>query len=148
MGDIIYKYINYKDEKFKQVINLRYCILFEPFNKIEKYEYDELDEISLHLVALDKDKVLGYSRMTNIKGKGKITNVAVSLDYINRGIGLKMMKKHILKAEEDKMSYVSLNARLDTVNFYKKVGFECEGEIFISDKSGLYLQKMYMNFQR
>jgi predicted GNAT family N-acyltransferase len=146
MGDIIYKYINYKDEKFKQVINLRYCILFEPFNKIEKYEYDELDEISMHLVALDKERVLGYSRMTNIKGTGKITNVVVSLECINRGIGLDMMKKHINKAKEANMSYVSLNARLDTVNFYKKVGFECEGDIFISDRSGLYLQKMHMNF--
>lgn len=87
MEHIKYKYINYKDKKFKQVINLRYCILFEPFNKIEKYEYDELDEISSHLVALDKDKVLGYSRMTNINGKGRITNVVVSLDHVNRGIG-------------------------------------------------------------
>jgi len=145
MGEIIYKYIDYKDEKFKQVMYLRYYILFEPYNKIKKYEYDEVDDISLHLVALHKDKVIGYSRMTNINGEGNITNVLVSLEYVNRGIGFEMMKKHIIKAKEDNMSYIHLNARLDTVNFYKKVEFQCEDKIIISERSGLPLQKMYIN---
>lgn len=57
-----------------------------------------------------------------------------------------MMKRHIIKAKEDNMSYVSLNARVDTINFYKKVGFKIKEEVFISDKSGLPLQKMYINF--
>ena len=71
MDEITYKYISYKSEEFKQVINLRYSILFEPYSKIKKYEYDELDYISLHLVALDKEKVAGYSRMTNVNGDRK-----------------------------------------------------------------------------
>ena len=146
MEKIIYKYINYKDEKFKQVMYLRYYILFEPYNKIKKYEYDELDNISVHLVALDKDKVIGYSRMTNTHGEEKITNVLVSLEYVKRGIGLEMMKKHIIKAKEDNISYIYLNARLDTVNFYKKVGFQCEDIIRISARSGLPLQKMYISY--
>jgi len=145
MGDIIYKYINFKDEKFKAVSKLRYDILFKPYNKIEKYEYDEFDDISLHLVAIDKDNVAGYSRMTNIKGRGKITNVFVCVEYINKRIGFEMMKTHICRAKDDNMSYIYLNSRLDTVNFYKKSGFQCEGEIMISKRSGLELQKMYMN---
>lgn len=147
MEEIIYKYINYNDEKFKQVMYLRYYILFEPYNKIEKYKQDELDDISDHLVALDKDKVIGYSRMTNINGEGKITNVLVSLEYVNRGIGLEMIKKHIIKAKEDNISHMYLNARLDTVNFYKRAGFQCEDKIIISKKSGLPLQKMYIDFK-
>lgn len=146
MKEIIYKYIDCKDEKFKQVMHLRYYILFEPYNKIKKFEYDELDDISLHLVALDKDKVIGYSRMTNTNGEGKITNVLVSLDYVNRGIGFQMMKKHITKAKEDNISYIHLNSRLDTVNFYERVGFRCEDEISISDRTGLPLQKMYISY--
>ena len=145
MEEIIYKYINYKSKEFKQVIDLRYSILFEPYNKIEKYEYDELDDISLHLVALDKEKVVGYSRMTNVNGEGKITNVVVSSEYINRRIGFEMMKKHIIKAKEYSMSCLYLNARLDTIEFYKKVGFQCQDKIKISEKSGLPLQNMYIN---
>lgn len=144
MGEIIYKYIDYKSEKFKQVINLRYSILFEPYNKIKKYKYDELDDISLHLVALDKEKIVGYSRMTNVNGDGKITNVVVSSEYINRRIGFEMMKNHIIKAKEDNMSCLYLSARLETIEFYKKVGFECQDKINISERSGLPLQKMYI----
>lgn len=144
MDEIIYKYIDYKSEKFKQVINLRYHILFEPYSKIKKYEYDELDNISLHLVALYKEKVVGYSRMTNINGEGKITNVVVSSEYINRRIGFEMMKKHIIKSKEYKISCLYLNARLDTIDFYKKVGFQCQDKINISERSGLPLQKMYI----
>ena len=62
MDEIIYKYINYKSEEFKQVIDLRYSILFEPYSKIEKYEYDELDDISLQLVALNKEKWININR--------------------------------------------------------------------------------------
>ena len=144
MEDIKYAYINCKTEKFKQVINLRYSILFEPYNKVEKYEYDELDDISLHLVALDKDKVVGYSRLTNINGEGKITNVVVSPEYINKRIGFKMLQNHINRAKEDNIKSLYLNSRIETIEFYKKLGFQCKDKISISEKSGLPLQKMYM----
>ena len=143
MEEIIYKYINHENEFFKQVIDLRYKILFEPYSKIKKYEYDEIDPISLHLVALDKETVVGYSRMTNVSGQGEITNVVVNPHYINQGIGFKMMKSHISKAKEYNMTLLYLHARLETVDFYKKVGFECKDKINVSKKSGLPLQNMY-----
>ena len=143
MNDITYKYIDYKSKKFEQVVELRFNVLFAPYNKVEKYDYDELDYISLHLVALDKEKVVGYSRITNDNGLGKITNVVVDSEYAQRGIGFEMMKIHIIKAKECNMNYLHLNSRLDTINFYKKVGFECKDDTFVSEKSGLILQDMY-----
>lgn len=146
MDEIIYKYINYKSEEFKQVIELRFKVLFEPHN-VTKYDYDELDNISLHLVALDKEKVVGYLRMTKSNYKGKITNVVVNIDYINRGIGFQMMKRSIIRAVEDKIKLLYLNARLEKIEFYKKVGFQCKDEIKISEKSGLHLQGMFMKIE-
>lgn len=143
MNDITYKYISYEDKEFSQVIDLRFDILFKPYGKIDKYYYDELDNRSFHLVALHKNKVIGYSRMTNINDKAKITNVVVSQEYIKRGIGFEMLKTHIIKAEKENIINLYLNARLDTVNFYIKVGFKCKGNIFLSEKSGLMLQEMY-----
>lgn len=143
MSNITYKYIDHTTKEFKQVINLRYDILFGPYKKVEKYTYDELDYISFHLVALDKEKVVGYSRMTNVNGKGKISNVVVHPEYVNKKIGFEMMKNHIFKAEECNINYLYLDARLETVNFYKKVGFECKGDTFLSEKSGLMLQDMF-----
>lgn len=142
MNNITYKYIEYTDEKFEEVIDLRFEILFKPYNKIAKYEFDEIDNVSFHLVAIDENKVVGYSRMTNFKDDGKITNVVVSPKYLRKGIGHEMLKRHIVKANDEDMNFLYLNSRLDTINFYRKIGFECEGFTFISDKSGLMLQKM------
>ncbi|MDP4142928.1 MAG: GNAT family N-acetyltransferase [Bacillota bacterium] len=145
MDKIIYKYIDCRNKIFDQVINLRYDILFKPYSMVEKYEYDELDEISLHLVVLDKEKLAGYSRLTNFDGIGKITNVVVDPEYIGRGIGSEMIKKHIAKAKGYSINCIYLNSRQDTVNFYEKIGFQCDDEASISERSGLLLQKMHIN---
>lgn len=145
MDEIIYRYITFDSEEFIQAAKLRFSVLFEPYSIIERYDYDELDSISSHLVALNRDRVVAYSRMTEISGEGKITNVAVGSQYLNRGIGFEMMKINVNKARELELYKLDLNARLETVGFYKKIGFKCEGNAFISEKSGLALQKMCIN---
>lgn len=145
MNEIEIKYIEFESELFCEVAHLRYKVLFEPYNKINKYTYDPLDKESYHLVALDNEKIVGYSRLTNIDGKGKISNVFVVPEYENLKIGHKMLKKHVEKAKENQYSQLYLNARHSTLNFYKKAGFVEEGNPYISDKSGLTLQNMIMN---
>lgn len=145
MLNITYEYINYKDTKFNEIAELRYDILFKPYGKIQKYVYDELDSNSFHLGVLFNGKVIAYSRLTlvNLEKKiGKISNVAVSPQYNSMGIGHNMLKKHIEKAIEEEMKSIFLHARIDTIDFYRKSGFEPEGDSFISDQSGLPLQKM------
>ncbi|MGN0145172.1 MAG: GNAT family N-acetyltransferase [Clostridium sp.] len=145
MLDINYKYINYKNTIFIQVSNLRYDVLFKPYGKIKKYVYDKLDPKSFHLTALLNNRVIAYSRLTLVDCKnsiGKISNVAVAHEYSSMGIGHNMLKIHIQKASELGMKYLFLDARKETINFYRKSGFEPEGDVFISNKSGLPLQTM------
>ncbi len=143
MNNITYKFINYKNEEFKEVSELRFRILFQPYSKIDKYDYDELDCNSIHLVALDEGSVIGYSRMTDFNGEGKITNVVVNQKYIGRGIGIEMLRMHKIKAKEFNVKCLYLNSRLNTIDFYKKVGFQCINNTFLSERSGLILQPMY-----
>ncbi|MDD6769572.1 GNAT family N-acetyltransferase [Inconstantimicrobium porci] len=145
MKEIEIKYIEFNEKLFGEISELRYKVLFEPYHKINKYSYDSLDKKSFHLVALDGDKVVGYSRLTDFNGKGKITNVFVIPEYENLKIGHRMLKKHIIKAKENNLKKLYLNARINTLNFYKKAGFIENGEPFISDKSGLKLQNMIMH---
>ncbi|MFT8347505.1 GNAT family N-acetyltransferase [Clostridium saccharoperbutylacetonicum] len=147
MNIITYEYIDYKSEKFKEVIKLRFNVLFGPYGKIDKYDYDEFDKISLHLAVLKDNEVIAYSRMTNLNGEGKITNVVVGPQYTKQGIGVEMLKMHIEESRKQGINKLSLNARIDTVGFYKKVGFNCAGDTFISEKSGLKLQVMNYNLK-
>ena len=146
--NIRYEYIDYKNTLFKEVIDLRYDMLFKPYDKIEKYEYDNLDHKSFHLVGIVNNTVISYSRLTPIDENSKIakiSNVVVSEDYNNMGIGLEMLKKHISTAKLKDFTQLFLHARKDTIGFYKKAGFNPKGPLFISDRSGLYLQKMFLN---
>jgi N-acetylglutamate synthase-like GNAT family acetyltransferase len=142
MNQTIFQFIDYKDEKFKQAISLRYEVLFKPYN-VEKYYYDELDDKSIHLVAIANNQVIGYSRMTINNDVAKITNVVVNLEYVKKGIGIEMLKRHIANAQKNNVKDIYLNARLETVDFYKKLGFEIKDKVSISEKSGLLLQKMH-----
>lgn len=146
MDKIFYKYIHRESDDFKAASELRFNVLFKPYDKIEKYEYDELDYKSLHLVAVNREdeKIVGYSRLTPIEGRGFITNVAVDSEYSKQGIGFNMLRNHINKAHSIDIDYMYLHARINTVEFYEKVGFKTEGEPFKSEKSGLMLQKMYL----
>jgi len=147
MNRIDIKYIQFNDELFGAISKIRYEVLFEPYHKINEYKYDSLDSKSFHLVAMDKDKIVGYSRLTVFNTNGKITNVFVIPEYENLKIGHNMLKEHIIKAKELNLKKLCLNARLSTLNFYKKAGFVEEGEIYISDKSGLKLQNMNKIFK-
>ena len=102
-----------------------------------------MDRNSIHLVALDKGLVVGYSRMTDFNGEAKLTNVVVNQKYIGRGIGIEMLRMHKIKAKEFNVKCLYLNSRLNTIDFYKKVGFQCINNTFLSERSGLILQPMY-----
>ena len=145
MDGITYQYIDDKSKEFDQVMELRYSILFQPYKKIGRYDYDELDDKSFHLVALNDSMVIGYSRLTYIDGKGKITNVVVHTDFISLGIGHCLIRNLINKAKEENISEIFLNSRLDVTEFYRKLGFVEQGSSFVSDKSGLLLQKMVLS---
>ena len=150
MLNIKYEYIDYKNTLFEKVINLRYDMLFKPYGKIAKYTYDTLDSKSLHLVGMVNNLIISYSRLTPMDENneiGKISNVVVNQDYNNMGIGLEMLKKHISTAKSKDFKQLYLHARKDTIGFYKKAGFKPEGSLFISNKSGLYLQKMVLNIE-
>lgn len=145
MLDITYEYIDYKDEKFAKISDLRYDILFKSYGKIKKYTYDELDPESFHLAVILNGEIIGYSRLTLVDPEnniGKISNVAVSHEYSSMGIGHNMLEIHIQKALKEKIKSICLDSRVETIDFYRKSGFEPEGEVFISKKSGLPLQKM------
>lgn len=148
MNHIRYTYINYTDAIFNEAAKLRYEILFKPYGKIKEYKYDEFDKSSFHLAGICNNKIISYSRLTpeiQNNSVGKISNVVVEPKYNNMGIGLEMMKKHIQYAKENKFNCLYLHARVDTINFYRKAGFKPEGNVFISDRSGLSLQKMVFN---
>lgn len=144
-GEITYKYFTYDSPEFCEIAEFRYNILFREYHKIKKYTYDSKDSESIHIAAIHKGHIVGYSRLTitdKYENTGKISNVSVSPVYGKMGIGKNLILRLLHKGYELGLKEITLSARKHTMEFYKKCGFIPEGDFFVSEKSGLMLHDM------
>ncbi len=89
-----------------------------------------LDAISMEqnifLVAEDAGEICGYIGMYQALDEGEITNVAVSPEKRNAGIGWKLMQAALETAKEQGISRVILEVRVSNasaIHLYEKCGF-------------------------
>lgn len=88
------------------------------------------NEIAIYFIARENG-IIGYAGFWNVSGEGCITNVAVLEEYRRRHIGSSLMEAMIKKAEELKLSLLTLEVRKSNIaaqNLYEKYGFEIIGE--------------------
>lgn len=90
------------------------------------------NEQAVFYVALTEDEeVVGYAGMHNILGEGYITNIAVEEEARHKGIGRKLMETLNAYAEDNAMSFLTLEVRPSNehaVELYKSMGFVEQGE--------------------
>ncbi len=105
-------------------------------------EMDEFDATANHYLALDGDKPIATARWRYTENGIKLERFAVLKDYRNGGSGsqiLKMVLEDVLPLNE----YTYLHAQLRAIPFYKRHGFETEGELFVEADIEHY--KMHYN---
>lgn len=145
MSKITYEFIDYRDERFEKVKELRFSILFKPYNVDAKFKEDPSDKDSIHLIALSDGIVVGYCRLLINDNKGKIMNVVVNPHYSKRGIGHNMINNLLEIGKKNKVNYIYLQSRMNAIVFYEKLGFNIIDRTHVSEISGLELQDMYIN---
>lgn len=151
-GNEIYLQVNQEGLCLKPVVspiddwnavNIRQIVFREEQNV--PYHEDEILEEQLqsktYLIYL-KDKVIGTIRYREIDERVfKIERFAIIKEYRNQGIGSQILtyfKNMII--EKYTPCTITLNAQIQTIDFYKKNGFIPEGEIFL--EAGIKHQKM------
>ena len=83
-------------------------------------------EQNIFLVAEDAGEICGYIGMYQALDEGEITNVAVSPEKRNAGIGWKLMQAALETAKEQGISRVVLEVRVSNasaIHLYEKCGF-------------------------
>lgn len=142
------KFITIHDPLYQQALKLRYDAFYanadvrlkEVF--LEK-PYDELEEVSDHLVLLKRGKILAHGRLTGLNNEtGKITRLVVDPSCRRKGYGTQVMQGLIDKAREEGFKCVVIDARVDVISFYEKMGFVIVGEEIVSQKTGLVFRNM------
>ena len=141
-----YEFIDKESKLYDSAIDLRYREFYETSNRAKEAIFDEFEDKSIRIVAYIDDKVIGHARLFIHDSSGEITQVVVDHEYRGMKIGLGIMSRLIEKAKELKIKYITLDARVYAIEFYKRFGFETKGEEYISLKTGMPIIKMVQKF--
>ncbi|MBX3725579.1 MAG: GNAT family N-acetyltransferase [Xanthomonadales bacterium] len=96
-------------------------------------EWDDLDPLSRHVLALDdQGRAIATGRLTPER---KIGRMAVLADWRGRGVGAAVLERLIAIARVEGLPAVELHAQESAIGFYQRYGFLAHGEPF--DEAGI-----------
>lgn len=107
-------------------------------NKDLEYEHEEE---STHFIAMVDGKEAGTARWRKTENGIKLERFAVLPDFRSAGVGRELVKA-VLNDIDTKAQKIYLHAQSQVVDFYKKQGFEPEGEEF--EEAGIKHFKMVL----
>jgi predicted GNAT family N-acyltransferase len=109
-------------------------------------EMDALDETADHFAALVDGRVVGTARLVEkTPGIGKIGRVAVEQEARARGVGRTLMI-YVMDYGFERYETLALEAQVQVLPFYEKLGFVAEGPVFLD--AGIEHRLMKMNRPR
>ena len=123
-------------EELYDVLSLRQRVfIIEQDCFYEDLDYSDQD--ANHLLLYKDNKLIGYSRVfqPGIKyDAASIGRIVTDLDYRGRGYGKSITQEAIQFLKNNfPGSDISISAQYRLVNFYKDLGFEREGEVYLED---------------
>jgi len=115
---------------FKDALRaVRWKVFVEEQRVPEELEWDEEDERSRHVLAVNVDGgPIGTGRLLR---DGHIGRMAVLKDWRGRGVGSALLQLLLRLARESKHEIVRLHAQTHAAGFYARHGFVAEGDEFM-----------------
>ncbi len=96
-----------------------------------KIELDDDDRTALHYVCYDSDLPVGTCRVVLHDNYAKVGRVCVLQEYRKNGVGNALMKYIEQDIEVSKCKVLILGAQLSAQAFYRKLGYQPYGDIFL-----------------
>ncbi len=132
------------EEEFQRYYNLRWRILRKPWDLPKGSERDEMDEESIHIMAIQGTNVVGCGRgHFNTKSQTQIRYMAVEEKNQGQGLGSRLLKALEEKLYEAGAVEIILKARENAVSLYEKQGYVIyqEGEILFGEIKHYWMKK-------
>lgn len=108
---------------------VRRSVFIEEQNVPEALEWDDMDERSYHVLALDRGGApIGTGRLLL---DGHIGRMAVLKPWRGRGVGSAILRALLDLAQKEGHETVKLNAQIHALAFYRKHGFKAFGGEFM-----------------
>jgi predicted GNAT family N-acyltransferase len=95
----------------------------------QQIEWDEMDPLCVHVLAVDADGTpIGTGRLAP---DGKIGRMAVLEEWRGKGVGAAILDFLIASAQERGIKECRLHAQCHAMDFYLQHGFQADGEQFM-----------------
>jgi predicted GNAT family N-acyltransferase len=108
----------------------------------EALEWDADDAVSLHALALSTSgEAIGTARLLP---DGHIGRMAVLSAWRGQGVGGALLSSMIEAARARGHATVRLNAQVQALTFYRRFGFEAQGDVFLD--AGMAHRAMTLSF--
>jgi predicted GNAT family N-acyltransferase len=137
--------------RFEEVLDLSYGVLYSSFGVPRGGDWYQPADGSRFAVAIGTDgELLGTARLLPAPDAvaHQVRQVAVSPDARRRGIGHALMGELERVAAEKGAIELWLHARENAFDFYDRLGYRAEGEIFVSELTGIPHRTMRKRLER
>lgn len=135
--------IDFGSTRYDELVQLRYKILLEPLGLKFLDMHRDKEANYLHIGCIENldDTLVGGLILAPIDNETiRLMQVAVDNKYQGEGIGRDLVKYAEKRAKEVGYSRIIMHAMLSVVNFYERMGYSQEGEIF--EEKGITFAKM------
>ena len=114
-----------------QVFKIRYKVFQIEQGVDPSLEFDDKEDQSEHLLAYLGGKAIGTARIRLLDAQtAKVERVAVLPEARGLGIGKKLMEAALERLQGTPVSEVQVHAQVQVRDFYQKLGFEVQGDVF------------------
>lgn len=139
-----FRFVELDSQEYKQGLVVRKKLFFKDFKNAQELLNDAYEQESIHLVALNHEKVVGTGRLTILENTGIVSQMAVLPSFQKQNVGKQLLSFLLKKAISLNSTTVELSARITAFEFYKKNNFMPVGEVYASKKTGVLHQKMVL----
>lgn len=108
------------EQEWDQYYDLRWRVLRQPWQQPRGSEKDELENSSVHRLAISDSKVIAVGRLHFTENNtAQIRYMAVDPEFQRQGIGQMILQSLEKAAREKNSKCIELNARESALNFYQ-----------------------------
>ena len=114
-------------EHSDEITHIRNIVFVKEQCVPKNIEMDGKDVDCNHFLICKKNEPIGTARL---QPGGKIERVSILKTERKKGLGTKLMKFIINSARKKDLEKVYLHSQMDSIDFYKSLGFQTKGGMF------------------
>lgn len=126
------KYLKFNSIQQKELVLLREKVLRTPLGMSFTTEELALENNQHHFGIFDNENLIGGLILVNQGNRiAKMRQVCIDFEFQNKGIGQELVLFSENWAKQQSFTKMYCHARENALNFYKKLNYAIEGEMFL-----------------